>query len=60
VREVLIRSTVKWQWALRIYATGLRVHDSNVVLIAFEHFRQAADARREAEELPRRYEDTRR
>jgi len=50
VRDALTRSAMKWQWALRIYSAGLRVHDSNVVLISFEHFRAAADARRQAEE----------
>jgi hypothetical protein len=59
VREALARSAVKWQWALRIYGAGLRVHDSNVVLIAFEHFRQAADARRQAEERLHDFEGTR-
>lgn len=60
VREALTRSAVKWQWALRIYGAGLRVHDSNVVLIAFEHFRQAADARREAEDRLHEFEGPRR
>lgn len=60
VREALTRSAVKWQWALRIYAAGLRVHDSNVVLIAFDHLRQAEDARRQAEERVRELEHKRR
>lgn len=59
VREALARSAVKWQWGLRIYGAGLRVHDSNVVLIAFEHFRQAADARRQAEDRLHEFEGTR-
>ncbi|MBV9344884.1 MAG: hypothetical protein JOZ03_07830, partial [Gammaproteobacteria bacterium] len=55
VREALRACALKWQWALRLYATGLRVHDASVVMIAFEHLKQAGDARQQAGQLLQSY-----
>jgi hypothetical protein len=49
VRAALMKSTIEWQHALRIYAAGLRVGDADVVLIAFEHLKQAEEDQHEAE-----------